>query len=119
MRCSVVLLIAYLVATPLGAQERPLVPEQFRGKWADSQVKCDAPSESSLWIEADRVDFYESRGRVLAVHVVSHLEVEVELESSGEGRVWHSTRRFRLSQDGRALTDVTRRDHQAVRVRCE
>ena len=119
MRCSVVLLIAYVVATPVGAQERPLVPKQFRGKWAGSQVKCSAPSESSLLIEADRIDFYESRGRVLAVHIVGHLEVEVELESSGEGRVWHSTRRFRLSQDGRSLTDVTRRDHQAVRVRCK
>ena len=84
-----------------------------------SQAKCHVPSESSLAIYADRIDFYESRGRVLAVRVVGERDVEIELESSGEGQVWRSMRHFRRSEDGRSLTDVTRREYPTVRVRCE
>jgi hypothetical protein len=94
------------------------VPDQFRGTWAGSQAKCGAPSESSLSISADRVDFYASRGRVLAVKITGERDVEVELESSGEGQVWRSTRRFTLSEDTRSLTDVTTQYH-TVRVRCD
>ena len=100
------------------AQGQATVPDQFRGKWAGSQSKCGVPSESSLAIHADRVDFYESRGRVLAVKVVSEREIEVELESSGEGQVWRSPRRFGLAEDGLSLTDLTMQKHPTVRVRC-
>jgi len=110
---------ALSLAAPIIAQGQATVPGQFRGKWAGSQAKCHVPSESSLAIYADRIDFYESRGRVLAVKVVGERDVEVELESSGEGQVWRSTRHFRLSEDGRSLTDVTRPEYPTVRVRCE
>src|SRR5207247_3949704 len=61
---------ALSLAAPIIAQGQATVPGQFRGKWAGSQAKCHVPSESSLAIYADRIDFYESRGRVLAVKVV-------------------------------------------------
>jgi hypothetical protein len=118
MRRCTSIAFALSLATPLMAQGQATVPDRFRGRWAGSQAKCGVSSESSLAIYADRIDFYASRGRVLAVKVVSEKEVEVELESSGEGVVWRAVRRFRLSEDGRSLTDVTREDHQAVRVRC-
>jgi hypothetical protein len=111
--------IALSLAALVTAQGKATVPDQFRGRWAGSQAKCGVSSESSLAIYADRIDFYASRGRVLAVRVIAEKEVEVDLESSGEGQVWHSTRRFGLSQDGRSLTDLTMRDHPTVRVRCE
>ena len=119
MRYCILMTVASLIAAPVHAQERPTVPDQFRGKWAGSLAKCNVPSESSLSIHADRVDFYESRGKVLAVQLISDLEMEVHLESLGEGKTWPSTRRFKLSEDRRSLTDVTRRDHQAVWVRCQ
>lgn len=103
---------------PISAQAPPTVPDQFRGIWAGSHAKCGIPSESSLAIDADRIDFYESRGRVLEVKVIDEREAEVLLESSGEGQVSRSTRRFRLSAGGDSLTDVTTR-YQTVRVRCK
>ena len=119
MRRCMSIAFALSLAAPVIAQGQSTVPDQFRGRWAGRQAQCGVPSESSLAIYADRIDFYASRGRVLAVKVVSEREVEVELESSGEGQVWRSTRRFELSEDGRSLTDVTRRDYRTVRVRCE
>lgn len=101
------------------AQGQATVPDRFRGKWTGRRDKCGIPAEGSLAIYADRMDFYGSRGRVLAVKVVSEREVEVTLESSAEGQVWRSMRRFRLSEDGRSLTDVTEPKYQTVRVRCE
>lgn len=95
------------------------VPDQFHGKWAGRQTQCGVSSESSLAIYADRVDFYESRGRVITVNVVSEREIGVVLESSGEGEVRRSMRRFGLSEDGRSLTDLTMQQYPIVRVRCE
>ena len=103
----------------LGAQRSAAIPDQFRGKWASSQARCGIPSESALAIDADRVDFYEGGGRVLAVKVVSEREMEVDLESSGEGQVQHFMRRFALSEDGHSLTDVTMPQYPTVRVRCD
>jgi len=113
------LAFALLLTTPVIAQGQATIPDQFRGKWASSQAKCGVPSESSLAIDSYRFDFFESRGRVLLVKVVSKREIEVELELSGEGQVWRTTRRFRLSEDERSLTDLTPRGHQTTRVRCQ
>jgi hypothetical protein len=116
----VALIALALSLAPLALGEgQATIPDRFRGRWAGSHDKCGVPSEGSLAIYADRIDFYESRGRVLAVKIVSDREIEVELGSSGEGRTWQDMRRFRLSEDGRSLTDVTIPKYQAVRVRCE
>jgi hypothetical protein len=117
-RCSSIA-FAVSLAAPVIAQGQATVPDQFRGRWAGSQAKCGVPSEASLAIYGDRIDFYESHGRVLAVKVINKREIEVELESSGEGQVRRSRLRFGLSEDGRSLTDLTRRDYPSVRVRCE
>ena len=106
-------------STATVAQGQASVPDQFRGKWAGSPAKCGVSSESSLAIYADRVNFYEGRGRVVAVTVVSEKEIEIVLESSGEGEVRRSMRRFSLSEDGHSLTDVTMQKYPIVRVRCE
>ena len=93
------------------------VPIDFRGRWASSEAQCGVPHEGSLTISEDRIDFYESRGKVLSVNEASPLQVEVEIESTGEGQTWRHLRRFVLSQDKRTLTDTT--NSAFSRVRCD
>jgi hypothetical protein len=45
-------------------------------------------------------------------------EILVRVRLTGEGETWNSVVRFRLSEDGSALTDVTRGDEHLVRHRC-
>ena len=101
------------------AQDEP-VPKQFRGNWAGSLAQCGTTSESSLTVYANRVRFYESRGPVHRVRGISDMEIEVELELSGEGEVWRSTLRFRLSDNERTLTILTTQPPHSeyARVRC-
>lgn len=94
------------------------VPREFQGKWAGSQVQCRVPHEASLTIDEDRIDFYESRGKVLSAVVTRPSEVELEIEATGEGQTWREVRRFTLSDDKRTLTDVTNSRHHFSRVRC-
>jgi hypothetical protein len=115
------LVVMGLVFAPLAwAAQNPSIPKQFQGKWAGSLDKCKIPHEGALTIGGDRIDFYESRGRVLAVRSISTLEVEIDLELRGEGQIWRATQRFALSEDRRTLTDPTNTDpvHKFLRVRC-
>jgi hypothetical protein len=83
------------------------------GRYADKHLsRLSTYPKNSLIV-------YESRGRVISVKSVGKLESEVALESTGEGRTWRGARRFRLSQDGRTLTDVTMDKYHFARVRCE
>ena len=102
---------------PDTAQTDTIVPEQYRGEWAGRPAQCGRPSESFLRITADSIDFYESRGRVLAVDVIKERVIEVLIESAGEGQRWRQNRQFMLSEDGASLTDLTTQGH-VVRVRC-
>jgi hypothetical protein len=105
-------------APPEPAEPDTTVPAQYRGEWAGRPAQCGRPSESFLRITADSVDFYESRGRVLAVDLIKERVIEVLLESAGEGRVWRQNRQFMISEDSTSLTDLTTEGH-VVRVRCE
>src|SRR5687767_7012263 len=95
------------------------VPIDFRGRWASSEARCGVSHEGSLTIYEDRIDFYESRGKVLSVTEVSPVQVEVEIESTGEGQTWRHLRLFVLSQDKRTLIDMTNRASPFSRVRCD
>jgi hypothetical protein len=107
------------VATLVMAQEQGKVPERFHGKWAASQSRCGQTDESSLFVSEDRVDFYASRGLVLSVNRISELDIEVELESTGEGQVSRGTRRFSISKNGQTLTDLTQSKYPIARIRCK
>ena len=110
------LLFAGVVAA---AETHATIPKQFRGSWAGSTAHCAAASaESKLTIRETALDFYESRGRVLAVATQGETELALLIEASGEGQSWLDARQFRLSEDGQTLTDVTGGRKQAVRVRC-
>jgi hypothetical protein len=104
------------LAAPAFSQET-VVPEGFRGKWASSLAWCGKDHDGSLTITDRQVDFYASRGKVLSVKVLGPNEIDVELESRGEGEVWRNTRRFVLSVDGKSLTNVMS-NHQLTRVKC-
>ena len=111
--------LGVLFLTALVSAQQARVPNQFHGKWAGTESECGQTSESSLAIAEDRIDFYESRGRVLSVKSSGELEIEVELESRGERQVWRWTRRFKLSEDGQTLTDVTMDKYHFARTRCK
>ena len=95
------------------------VPAAFQGRWAGSPALCDVAHEASLTIHEDRLDFYESRGKVLSATITSPSEVELEIELTGEGQTWREVTRFGLSEDKRTLTDVTNSRYKFSRVRCD
>jgi hypothetical protein len=110
-------IVAGLALVAIGQNAQ--VPINFRGSWASSEAHCGVSHEGSLTIYEARIDFYESRGKVLSVIEASPVEMEVEIESTGEGQTWRHVRRFLLSQDKRTLTDMTNRASPFSRVRCD
>lgn len=103
----------------LAAETRGTIPEQFRGTWAATAAHCAAVgAESKLSIHKTGIDFYESRGRLLAIAVDGETELALLIELSGEGDTWLEAMRFTLSEDHHTLTDVTGRRRGSVRVRC-
>lgn len=111
--------IALAAVTCSAVAQDAVVPTEFRGRWAGSENQCGVPHEGSLSIYEDRINFYASRGRVLSVAVISPLEVELQIESTGEGQTWQHARRFVLFEDGRTLTDITNTRYPVSRVRCD
>lgn len=113
------LIAALLLGGVVEAAERQdTIPEQFRGIWASRATHCAARGESVLTFRETAIDFYESRGRVLAIAAHGETELALLIEASGEGQTWLETRQFRLSEDRQTLTDVTGRRQGAVRYRC-
>jgi hypothetical protein len=104
-----------------GLSDAPEIPAQFRGKYAGSLSTCKNPGDGRLEILATTIRFYESRGRVVAIRLIDPLEIELDLELTGEGETWRDTRRLTLSKDKQVLTDITRLDpdYYLSRVRCE
>ena len=100
------------------AERQDTIPEQFRGIWASRAAHCSARGESVLTIRETAIDFYEGRGRVLAIATHGETELALLIEASGEGETWLEARQFRLSEDRQTLTDVTGRRQGAVRYQC-
>jgi len=100
--------ILLLAGAATAAETRDAIPEQFHGVWAGSESDCVLGfPDSILTIGARQMDFYASRSRVLSIAVDGEMELAVLLEASGEGESWLATRQFRLSPDGKELTDMT------------
>jgi hypothetical protein len=106
-------------AVVVASAQAAMVPADFQGRWAGSRAQCGVHHEASLTVHEERVDFYESRGSVLSVTVARPLEIELELELTGEGQTWRAVTRFVLSKDKRTLTDVTNSRSPFARVRCD
>lgn len=120
MRITSLVAIGFVAATSSCAAQSASIPLQFQGRWGSSLDRCNIPHEGALRIHRDRIDFYESRGKVLAVRSIGSLEIEIDLELSDADQTWRRTQRVALSRDQRTLTDTTNADpvHKFVRVRC-
>jgi hypothetical protein len=108
------------VQTPAIAQGE-VIPNQFLGVWAASSRSCPMPEDDILKISAGRVDFYERTGKVVALHALDSLHIELELEMSGEGDTWRERLKLTLSKDLRTLTDIEsseKPNYHYSRVRC-
>jgi hypothetical protein len=118
-RVSIVCLLVF--CSSLGAAEvQSTVTKQFRGTWAARIADCrSGGAESKLAIQETRIDFYESRGRILAIATEGSNELALLMELTDAGKTWLKTIQFTLSKDGQKLTDVTAGLHTAVRIRCE
>lgn len=92
------------------------IPPSFQGEWNTDAAACGSGSnESRLVISADTMRFYESSGPVQSASVDGN-ELTVVVRLTGEGETRDATYRFRLSADGRTLTDA---DSALARQRCE
>lgn len=108
-----------LIGVAEAAETHNTIPVRFRGTWASSAAHCVAPgAESRLTIRESTIDFYESRGRVLAIATDGDAHLALLVESSGEGMTWLGAREFELSGNHQTLTDVTGRRRGLARHRC-
>jgi hypothetical protein len=115
----VLMLLACSVAS--AAETRATIPKQFVGFWGSNLKSCqDADGEGrAIHIEPQRIRFYESTGKVLAVATKGELELALILELRGEGGTWIESLQYRLSADKSKMTDVTGRQNRMVLVRCD
>lgn len=83
------------------------VPAPFQGRWASDATACRKPAdESQLELQANRVAFFEGSGPIKSV-VVDGDVITLVAELSAEGEIDETTYAFRLSDDGRTLTDIS------------
>ena len=118
MYARILIALALLAPAWVTAAEPATTPVQFQGRWASTRNQCNIPHEGRLTLYPDRVEFHESRGKILSVSSRGPLEIELNVELTGEGETSHRVLRFVLSKDGRTLTDVTNRPPVA-RVHCD
>lgn len=89
------------------------IPAQFHGEWNRVAADCGtARNDSRLRIEADRIRFHESSGRVTEVWGKDRT-ITVRAQLKGEGETWTDSRNMTLSDDGQTL-----RSGGVTRVRC-
>jgi hypothetical protein len=92
------------------------VPQQFRGDYAADTAACTAAGHvTHLGIDASRIAFHESSGEITAVEHRGN-DIDITANLTGEGETREATYHFRLSDDGRTLTDT---DHGMARQRCD
>jgi hypothetical protein len=92
------------------------IPERFQGEWQRDPAACGRPDEGRLVIGPALLRFHESTGALQALQVEG-ARLDVALRMRGEGASWDATYRFRLSDDGRRLADLSS-GNGMVRLRC-
>lgn len=92
------------------------IPRRFQGEWQGDPGACGTAAEARLLIGPDSLRFHESVGSLQALNAEGG-RLDVALQLRGEGRTWEATYRFRLSEDGRRLTDLSS-GNGMVRLRC-
>lgn len=92
------------------------IPDRFQGEWQRDARACGNADEGRLLIGPESVGFHESVGALQALHAEGQ-RLDVALRLRGEGQSRDATYRFRLSEDGRRLTDLSS-GNGMVRLRC-
>ena len=93
----------------------PMTAAELEASGTDATACGSGGNESRLVISADTMRFYESSGPVQSASVDGN-ELTVVVRLTGEGETREAIYRFRLSADGRTLTDA---DSALARQRCE
>jgi hypothetical protein len=97
------------------------VPAAFIGEWNSDPKDCGkGHGEGTLTIEAHRIFFYESGGPIEAVTMKEPRLIQIAAKLTGEGETWTDVTSFRLSADGKTLTDasVPGEENPMSRTRC-
>ena len=96
------------LAPPAASAAEPTMPQAFQGEWRAELKDCGSTGDDSRLIVTDStLQFWESSGPIHSVEVLSPREIELTVRLEGEGEAWDDRMRWRLSEDGNALTDVT------------
>ena len=116
---AIILAIALLAPSPASTAADVAVPERFLGAWASSPASCGSDADDLVLRLAPRhISYWESGGPVRSV-VMRGDEIALIVELSGEGETWLAAAKFKLSPDGRMLTDNTSiPGKKIVRYRC-
>jgi hypothetical protein len=111
------LLLSACAQSPVSGEAT--VPEQFRGEWNADVSACGTDlSDTRLEIQANSISFWESSGPLTEIEQPDASELTATAELSGEGEVWTERLHFRLSPDGRTLTDLRSGASGFSRRRC-
>lgn len=95
------------------------IPQPFRGEWNSNPADCGSPDNDSMMvIGADRIDFYESSGRVRGAFLGGAGEVLIVMDISGEEETSTTALRLAVSPDGNRLTEYSESAEPFVRRRC-
>lgn len=115
----IVLAIALLALSPAPTGADVAVPERFVGAWASSPASCGSDVDDlALRLAPRHIYYWESDGPVRSVEMRGD-EIALIVELSGGGETWLAAAKFKLSSDGRMLTDNTGAPgNKIVRYRC-
>lgn len=90
--------LALLGSPAQAARTVKSIPRAFWGDWSASPENCaPGPVDSgNMRIAAQRIDTFESRGRVLRVRVAGATDIEVQSRVTHNGGTFGSSERLRL-----------------------
>jgi hypothetical protein len=96
-----------------------LIPAIFHGAWAFDAGKCRPEALERAGITPDRIDFWQSSGRVEGVApLIEDQGYRVVLNMASEGRIWDAQFDLRLIEGGRALRITGANGFDNIYVRC-
>ncbi len=105
MKLLLTLLLTIVASVNATAETLQKIPREFQGEWNMRLVDCgSALNDSLLELRSNKISYYESSGPVRAI-VKRGRELALLAEVSGEGQTRVHAAHFRLSRDGRTLTD--------------
>jgi hypothetical protein len=87
------------------------LPEHYLGKWGMTRADCDpdrVDRKGLLVIEPTKLNFYESKGTVMAIDKSAPYDVTVTLSMVGEGQRWNKVTELRLDAAATRLDRIER-----------